>query len=105
MNRLKLLNPFRIRAAVRAVRESTGGGGPVAIRVTGVERPRGWLIPASRVTLEVKARDGSVTRFQPELPIPFPYAWAYRITRLLGVPLVRSLDPERIRFEVPIPGR
>lgn len=105
VSRLKLLNPFRIRAAVRAIRESTGGGGPAAVRIAGVGRPSGWLIPSSRVTLEVVARDGTVTRFQPEVPVPFPYAWAYRIARRLGVPVVRSIDPERISFEVPIPGR
>jgi hypothetical protein len=39
------------------------------------------------------------------VPIPFPYAWAYRIARRLGVPLVSSVDPERIRLGIPIPGR
>lgn len=105
VRRLKLLNPFRIRKAVQRIREATAGGGPAALRVTGVGRPQGWLIPSSTVRLEVRARDGTITRFDPEVPVPFPYAWAYRIARGLGVPLVASFDPERLSFEVGIPGR
>lgn len=105
MSRLQLLNPFRIRAAVRAIRETSGGGGPAAVRVARVTSPAGWLLPTSQVHLEVRARDGSITRFAPAVPIPFPWAWAYRIARALDVPIVRSLDPERISFELPIPGR
>ena len=105
MSRLKLLNPFRIRAAVRAIRETSGGGGPAAVRVTGITSPTGWLIPASQVLLEVKGRDGSITRFAPAFPIPWAWAWGYRVARALDVPIVRGLDPERIRFELGIPGR
>ena len=105
VRRLKLLNPFRIRKAVQRIRETTAGGGPAAVRLTGVGVPHGWLIPSSTVRLEVRARDGTITRFEPEVPVPFPYAWAYRVARGLGVPLVSSFDPERLSFEVGIPGR
>ena len=105
MKRLRLLNPLRIRNVVRRAREASGGGGPKAVRLAGVSHPKGWLIPRSRVRLEVVARDGGVTRFEPALPIPFPYAWAYRIARRLGVPLISDRDPERLNLEVPIPGR
>lgn len=105
MKALRLLNPFRIREIVARVREASGGGGPVALRLTGIGRPEGWLVPTSRVELEVKARDGSVTRFAPELPIPFPYAWGYRIARHLGVPLVSEFDSEKLNVEVPVPRR
>ncbi len=37
--------------------------------------------------------------------MPFPYAWAWRIARLLGVPLVRSVEPDKVGFEVSVPGR
>ena len=105
MKRLRLLNPFRIRNAVRRMRETSSGGGPAAVRLAGISRPKGWLVPRARVSLEVVARDGTVTRFEPDVPIPFPYAWAYHIARRLHVPLVSSLDPERFEAEVPIPGR
>ena len=105
MKRLRLLNPFRIRDAVRGIRETSGGGGPKAIRLAGISRPEGWIVPTARVSLEIVARDGTVTRFAPGVPIPFPYAWAYRIARKLRVPLVSSIDPERFEAEMPIPGR
>ena len=105
MSRLKLLNPFRIRAAVRAIRETSGGGGPASVRVTGITSPTGWLLPASEVLLEVTARDGSITRFAPAVPIPWAWAWAYRIARALDVPIVRALEPERLSFKLGIPGR
>jgi hypothetical protein len=101
---LRLLNPFRIRNVVRRIRESTSGGGPAAVRLTGISHPKGWIVPRARVSLEVVARDGTVTRFEPDVPIPFPYAWAYRIARRLHVPLISGLDPERFEAEVPIPG-
>ena len=105
MRSLRLLNPFRIRAAVRRIREVSAGGGPAAVRLASVGHPEGWLIPTSEIVLEVRARDGSITRFTPDVPVPFPYAWAYRIARRLGVPLVSTLEPEQLSFELPVPGR
>ena len=105
MKYLRLLNPFRIRDTVQRIRETTSGGGPKAVRLAGISHPEGWIVPRARVRLEVVARDGTVTRIEPALPIPFPYAWAYRIARRLRVPLVSSLDPEHFEAEVPIPGR
>jgi hypothetical protein len=105
MKRLRLLNPFRIRKVVRQIREASGGGGPKSVRLVGISHPEGWFVPTARVSLDVVARDGSVTRFEPNLPIPFPYAWAYRIARRLHVPIVSSVNPERLRGDVPIPGR
>ena len=90
---------------MRQIRDASGGGGPRAVRLAGFSSPRGLFVPTSRVGLEVIAQDGSVTRFEPELPVPFPYAWAYRIARRLGVPLVSSFDPERLSARVPLPRR
>ena len=104
MKRLRLLNPFRIRDAVRGIREASGGG-PKAIRLAGISYPEGWIVPTARVCLEVVGRDGSLTRFEPNVPIPFPHAWAYRIAHRLRVPLVSSIQPEGFEVEVPIPGR
>ncbi len=105
MKRLRLLNPFRIRAVVRQIREVSVGGGPAQVRIAGIDRPRGWIIPTSQMHLEVRAKDGTVTRFDPDLPLPFPYAWAYRVARGLRVPLVRSFDPEDLDVSVKVPGR
>lgn len=105
MKRLRYLNPFRIRAAVRDIRRVIGAGGPKLVRLVGVDHPVGWVLPSSTVTIEVESRDGRVERFCPELPVPFPYAWAWRIARRLGVPLVRSAEPEKLSFAVRVPGR
>ena len=105
MKHLSLLNPFRIRDVVRRIRDAAGGGGPKVIRLAGISDPDGWLATTSRVKLEVVGRDGRVTKFEPRVPVPFPYTWAYRIARRLGVPLVSDVDPERLRLGIPVPGR
>jgi len=105
MGRLRYLNPFRIRAAVRDIRRVMGAGGPRAVRLAGIDHPTGWILPSSTVTIEVEGPDGRVERFCPEVPVPFPWAWAWRIARRLGVPLVRSAEPEHLRFGVPVPRR
>ena len=105
MSRLRYLNPFRIRAAAREIKKLRAGGGPVRIRVARVGEPRGVVVPTAEVELEVQAKDGTVTTYRPALPVPWPYAWAWRLARALNVPLVRSFDPEGIRFTVGIPGR
>jgi hypothetical protein len=105
VRRLRYLNPFRIREAVRTVRRVFSDGGPKVIRLVEIGEPAGLLIPTATVTLEVEGPGGRKERFQPELPVPFPYAWAYRIARRLRVPLVRSLEPRRARFELAVPRR
>jgi hypothetical protein len=105
MSKWSLLNPFRVRDAARRIRETAGGGGPKAIRLAGISHPQGWIVPTARVTIEVVAKDGTVTRFEPALPVPFPYAWTYRLARLLHVPLISRVNAERINVEFPIPGR
>src|SRR5262245_47051114 len=96
MSRLRYLSPFRIRAVARQVRRITGGAGRKRLRLLSVGHPAGVIVPTSRITLEVEARDGSKTRFEPELPVPWPYAWTWRLARLLNVPLVRSVEPEKV---------
>ena len=105
MNRLRYLNPFRIREAARQIRRLSGGGGPRRLRLVSVGHPQGVIVPTSRITLEVEARDGTKQRFEPELPVPWPYAWTWRLARLLNVPLVRSVEPEHVRFSVSVPHR
>jgi hypothetical protein len=53
----------------------------------------------------VEAIDGSKVELKPVVPVPFPYAWAYRVARRFGVPIISSIEPEDVRLEVPVPGR
>ena len=105
MSRLKYLNPFRIRDAVRDIRSISGGGGPAKLKLVSVGHPEGLIVPTSEIVLEVTSKDGKKARFAPAMPVPWPYAWAYRVARALKVPLVRSLDPEQVSFEVAVPRR
>jgi hypothetical protein len=99
---MRLLNPWRLQANVRKVRSILDGGGPSLIRLVKVGEPRGLILPTSEVVLEVEARDGTKVTLEPELPVPFPYAWAIRIARRLGVPLISDIEPESFRFQVPL---
>ena len=105
MSRLKYLNPLRIRAAVRDIRRISGGGGPKKLRLVSVGHPQGVIVPTSEIVLEVTSKDGTTARFAPAMPVPWPYAWSYRVARLLKVPLVRSLEPDKVSFEVAVPRR
>ncbi len=102
---MRYLNPFLIRAAVRDIRRILGGGGPKLVRLVSIGHPRGLIIPTSTVTIEVEAKDGHTERFEPLVPVPFPYAWTWRIAHRLGVPLVRDVEPEKLSFQFGVPGR
>lgn len=105
MSRLRYLNPLRIRDAVRDIRRISSGGGPRKLRLVEVGEPEGLLVPTARIVLEVESKDGQVVRFEPQLPVPWPYAWTYRVARRLGVPLVRDYDPKKPSFELSLPRR
>lgn len=94
------LNPLRIRDAARRVSEIRSGGGPRALRINGVGSPEGWLFPSSRIDLDLVARDGTTTSFAPELPLPLPLAYGYRLGRALGAPVVSDLDPASISLTI-----
>lgn len=97
------LNPFALARAAVDTRRALSGGGPTAVRVTGIGPPEGLILPTSTVSLEVDRKDGTVATFAPEVPVPWPYAWGYRLARHLGVPLVADVDPERVSFGIPLP--
>jgi hypothetical protein len=99
---LRLLNPFRIRAAVREIRRVFGDGTPRLVRLVSVDHPAGLILPTATVTIEVEGKNGRKERFCPELPVPFPYAWAWRVARLLHVPLVSAVEPDSFRFALPL---
>lgn len=98
------LNPLHLRDGLRDIRRIRAGGGPKLLRLAGVGHPEGLIVPASAVRIEIEARDGTKVELNPRVPVPFPYAWAYRLARRLGVPVVASFDPERIRFELGVPA-
>jgi hypothetical protein len=95
----------KLPGALGRTRRLASGGGPSRLRLLGVGRPTGLLLPRSRLRLEIETRDGRTTRWEPEIPLPFPYAWAYRLSRLLGVPLISSHDPENLRLSLRLPRR
>jgi hypothetical protein len=84
---LSLLRRLGIRDTVRAARDIRRGGGARSVRVKRIGPPEGLVFATSAVELEVVARDGSRATLSPGFPVPFPYAWAYRVARALGVPL------------------
>jgi hypothetical protein len=104
VSRLRYLNPFRLKAVARDVRHAAGGGGPRLLRLTHVREPRGVIVPTAVLDFEVESRDSRVTRFSTALPVPWPFAWGYRLARLLSVPLVSDVDHEaRLGLRVPLP--
>ena len=105
MKLVRYLNPFLIRRAVRQIRNVMGGGGPKLVRIVGVGHPQGVIIPTTTVTIEVESKTGRKERFEPAFPVPWPYAWSYRIARKLGVPLISDVDPRELGFEIPVPRR
>src|SRR5215207_6420822 len=92
------------RAAAR-IRRVASGGGPRRLRVQGLSQPTGRIIQSSRLKLEIETKDGAKTRWEPEIPIPFSYAWAYRLSRWLRLPVISSHDPENLTFSVTLPWR
>jgi hypothetical protein len=84
---LSLLKRLGIRDTLRALRDIRRGGGPRMVRVKRIGPPRGLVFATSEVELEVVAKDGRKATLSPGFPVPFPWAWAYRVARTLGVPL------------------
>ena len=102
MKKLRYLNPFFIRDSVRTIRKVFADGRPRLVRVVAVGHPEGFFVPTSTIEIEVEGKNGRKERFCPLIPIPWPYAWAWRIARRLGVPLVRSVEPEHFAVDVPL---
>lgn len=94
----------KVPRAVAQARRVAAGGGPSRLRVRGLSQPTGLIIPSLRLKLELEARNGAKADWQPEIPVPFPYAWAYRLSRRLGMPVISSHDPEDLTFSVRLPG-
>jgi hypothetical protein len=93
----------KVPGAAAQLRRMASGGGPSRLRVRGLSQPAGLIIPSSRLRLEIEAKNGAKTRWEPVIPVPFPYAWAYRLSRWLRVPVISSHDPEDLTFSVRLP--
>jgi hypothetical protein len=98
-----LPKPSQLHATAEVIRKINDGGGPRCLRLVRVGRPKGPLLPSSETTVEVKTASGKVVRLSPEFPVPFFYAWGYRLARQLGLPLASTIDPEDLSFEVSVP--
>jgi hypothetical protein len=94
----------QLRDTARAIGKIKDGGGPRHLRLVRVEHPQGLFLPSTEATIEVETVSGKVVRLRPELPVPFFYAWGYRLARRLGLPLASTIDPEDLSVEVPVPG-
>lgn len=96
------LNPMRMWRTGRGVHDVWRGGGPGTVRLEGIGRPRGWILPSSRIALEIVARDGRVIEIQPEIPLPPLASLGYRLAHRLGVPIVGTVDPEKLGFDLKV---
>jgi hypothetical protein len=64
-------------------------------RLLSIEDPRGIFSTTSAAVLELEGEDGAVHRFERDIPIPFFYAWGYRLAARL--PFLRRIDREELR--------
>ncbi len=74
------------------------------MKLVRVEHPRGLFLTSSTAIVHVDTRSGKPVEFETALPVPFVYAWAYRLARKLRVPFISDIDPEDISVAVPVPG-
>ncbi len=80
------LNPLTLARVGRGAHDLMAAGGPASLRLQGVGRSTGWIVPAVPIHLELVGRDGSVIALEPEVPLPVGLGWSYRIAELLGIP-------------------
>jgi hypothetical protein len=99
----RLFNLRRIQDNLRQLRRVRAEGGPRRVRLERLERPAGWIFPTSEATVAIETNSGAEVRLTPELPVPWPYAWGYRLARRLGLPIAATLDPEDVSVSLPVP--
>ena len=98
-------NPLDVVHGIRDARRVLRGGGPTRVKLDGIGDPRGLIIPRVPIRLEVIAKNGTKTTFEPELPIGLLAGYTYRLAGWLHLPVIGSLDPSRLKTELRIPGR
>ncbi|MGH2987336.1 MAG: hypothetical protein ACRDLO_11715 [Solirubrobacterales bacterium] len=57
-------------------------------RLVDVGDPQGILNPESTVVLELEDENGTVHRFDRDVPVPFPMAWSYRLGKRFNLPFL-----------------
>jgi hypothetical protein len=62
------------------------------------------VFPTVSAVVEIETAEGRTVRREPELPVPFLYAWLYRVARHLRVPIVSNVEPSDLALDVPVPG-
>jgi hypothetical protein len=88
------------RGAVRDARAFMSGDIQHA-RIVEVGDPRGIFTPAANVVLELEGENGAKHRFEHDVPIPFPVAWSYRLSKRFNVPFVKTINlSELMAFEL-----
>jgi hypothetical protein len=95
---------LQLRDIAGIAREVRAGGGARRVRLVEVRRPDGLVFPTVSAVVEIETAEGKTVTRRPELPVPFLYAWAYRLAHRLRVPLVSSIEPTDLSVDVPVPG-
>jgi hypothetical protein len=88
----------------RELRRVHQAGGPKRLRLIKVEHPRGLIFASAQATLDVETNSGKTVRVSPALPVPFLYAWGWRLARRLKVPFISDVDPKDISASIRVPG-
>ena len=51
------------------------------VRIVDVTDPKGFVGPRSTVTVEIEGEDGTTRQFDRDIPMPWPWALAYRLSK------------------------
>jgi hypothetical protein len=69
-------------------------------RLVEVRDPKGILNPESTVVLELEDENGTVHRFDRDVPVPFPMAWSYRLGKRFNLPFLAADLGSLMAFEL-----
>lgn len=69
-------------------------------RLVEVGDPKGILNPESTVVLEFEDEDGTVHRFDRDVPVPWPMAWSYRFGKRFNPPFFQTDLSQLMAFEL-----
>ena len=69
-------------------------------RLVEVGDPKGILNPESTVVLELEDENGTVHRFDRDVPVPFPIAWSHRLGKRFNLPFLGADLNSLMAFEL-----
>jgi hypothetical protein len=69
-------------------------------RLVEVGDPKGILNPESTVVLEFEDDNGTVHRFDRDVPVPWPMAWSYRLGKRFNLPFLGTDLNSLMAFEL-----